>query len=58
MNNSDKMILAIIAMLLGLVVVMGTSCSTNKHCSGYSSQLMTAKYVKHSDFAKKRYNLN
>ena len=52
------MILAIIAMLLGLVVVMGTSCSTNKRCSGYSSQLMTAKYVKHSDFSKKRYHLN
>lgn len=58
MNKSDKMILVIIAMLLGLVVVMGTSCSTQSKCCAYSSQLMTAKYVKHSDFSKKRYHIN
>lgn len=58
MKTSDKMILAIIAMLLGLVMVMSTSCSTQSKCCAYSSQLMTAKYVKHSDFSKKRYHLN
>lgn len=63
MKTSNKMIIAIVAMLLGLVTIMSTSCSTQKHtkpCSAYLALPITGKYVKHNnDFAtKKRYHLN
>lgn len=56
MNTSHKLILLMFTMLLALVCVMSTSCTTHKPCTGVTNKPVTYKYVKHSDFSKKHYH--
>lgn len=56
MNTSHKRILPLFTMLLALVCVMSTSCTTHKPCTGVTNKPVTYKYVKHTDFRKKHYH--
>lgn len=57
MTKENILTLTIVAMLLALVCVMGTSCSTNKCCAGISSKKSTSHAVvfNSKDFNKRHY---